>query len=106
MRPLRDMARSLRAMKSAQQQPYVLLQPAGDEVRALDEGELAHFRSMQIQHGVPVRFLHRGAATDIVSGQLQDKALPAHLQIHYWNFSKETAQEIALITGTTPVFAN
>lgn len=89
-------------------QPYALLQPSSEfaEVRPLNGDELTHFRSMQIQNGVPVRFVHHGSAVDIVSGQKQATGLPNHLQIHYWNFSRETAQEIAKATGTLPVFSN
>lgn len=94
---------------SLQCQPYVLLQPSSEfaeGVRPLNEDELAHFRNMQVQNGAPVRFLHHGGAVDIVSGQKQAQGLPDHFQIHYWNFSRETAQQIAKATGTIPVFAN
>ena len=87
------------------QQDYCLLQPSAEEggVRPLSPEDLDYFRGMQVQQGVPVRFLHAGCAVDVVTGQKQPQGIPAHHQIHYWNFDRETAQQIAKVTGTTPV---
>jgi len=98
-------AHSLGPMKNASfAQPYVLLQESARTPVPLSEEDLELCRQAQITEGVPVRFLHQGAATDIVTGQIQDPKTPEPFHIRYWNFDKTTAQRIAEITGTTPVF--
>lgn len=85
-------------------QPYALVQESAHAPRPLSKEDLELYREAQITHGVPVRFLHEGAATDIVTGQVQDPKTPEPYQIRYWNFDPITAQSIASKTGTTPVF--
>ena len=88
-------------------QPYVLLQPTEEDVpQPLDPQSLEFFRDKRVEQGTPVRFVHRGRAVDIVSGQVQDPATPASHQITYWNFDRETALAVAAVTRTQPVFTH
>ena len=89
---------------SSHLQPYVLLHPAAQSPQPLSDEQLEVYRNAQVHSGVPVRFLHAGRAVDIVSGQTQDPKTPEHCQIRYWNFDRETAQQIAQATGTQPRF--
>ncbi len=54
--------------------------------------------------GIPVRFIHDGCAVNIITGDRNSKGCNVMYQKVYWNFPKEVAKEIALLTGTKPVF--
>ncbi|CAN7619303.1 hypothetical protein LJR189_004639 [Acidovorax delafieldii] len=88
-------------------QPQVFHSPSADEApQPLDAQSLNTFRAQQVERGTPVRFIYRGSAVDIVSGQVQDPATPVSHQITYWNFDRATALAVAEITRTKPVFAH
>ena len=88
-------------------QPQVLLLPLADETpQPLDQQSLEFFRDLRVERGTPVRFVHRGRAVDIVSGQVQDPSTPVTHQITYWNFDRETAMAVAEVTRTEPVFTH
>ena len=53
----------------------------------------------------PVRFQENGQTCNIETGAKQPKGINVIHQLVYWNFTKEVAKEVALLTGTKPVFS-
>lgn len=72
--------------------------------RALTGLEIIKFRERMIREGAPVRFLLNGCNFSIETGETMRKGANVIHQIVYWNFDRPTANEIAALTGTSPVF--
>jgi hypothetical protein len=73
----------------------------------LSPQDIEYFKWRMVPDGTPVRFLYRGQCLNILTGALQKKGINVIFQRHYWNFTKETAKEIALRLGrdVQPVFS-
>ena len=74
-------------------------------MRPLTNEEIALFKSKLVKNGVPVRFLFNGQACEIETGRMCSKGSNVIYHPVYWNFDKETAKEIAKLTGTKAVFS-
>ena len=72
----------------------------------LTEEQIAHYQAALVNPGIPVRFLHNGGALNIITGQVQPRGINVIYQRVYWNFSRETASEIAKILGVRAVFSD
>lgn len=72
---------------------------------SLNENQIAHFKAALVNPGVPVRFLHNGGALNIMTGHVQPRGINVIYQRVYWNFSRETALEIAKLLNVRAVFS-
>lgn len=64
----------------------------------------AYYTSKLVKNGVPVRFLYKGQALNIVTGQLASKGSNVMYHPVYWSFDRATANELAKELGVTAVF--
>jgi hypothetical protein len=71
----------------------------------LTEEQIVRYKSALVKGGVPVRFLHNGGALNIISGHVQPRGINVIHQCVYWNFTRETAQEIAKLLDVRAVFS-
>lgn len=78
---------------------------AGGGSKKLSQGRITHYVSKMVKDGVPVRFMHGGQSLNIESGELSGKGTNVMNQMIYWNFSKETAREIAKELGVRAAFS-
>lgn len=70
----------------------------------LTETQVAYFRAALIKSGVPVRFLYDGGALNIETGHVQPRGINVIYQRVYWNFTRQTAREIAKTLNVRAVF--
>lgn len=75
-------------------------------MRPLTEAEIEEIQKEMVPftEGVPVRFLYRGQAVNIETGETTPRGTNVICHIVYWCFTRETALKIARLTGTKPVF--
>ncbi len=71
----------------------------------LTEEQIARFQATLVNPGVPVRFLYNGGALNIITGHVQPRGINVIYQRVYWNFSRETALEIAKLLDVRAVFS-
>ena len=71
----------------------------------LTEDQVAHFKAALVKPGIPVRFLHKGGALNIITGNVQPRGINVIYQQFYWNFARETALEIAKLLNVRAVFS-
>lgn len=74
-------------------------------MRTLTQTEREEICKKLVKNGVPVRFQEDGQTVDIVTGEKNSKGCNIMYQRVYWNFTRETAKEVATLTGTKPVFS-
>ena len=58
-----------------------------------------------VPNGTPVRFQENGQTCNISTGEKLPKGVNVMYQQVYWRFTRETALEIAKLTGTKAVFS-
>jgi len=66
--------------------------------------QAAEIKSEVVGKGVPVRFMVKGQALNITSGELSQKNINVIHQITYWHFTKDTAKKIAEWLGAKAVW--
>ncbi len=65
----------------------------------LNNEQIGRFKVQMVGRGTPARFLYKGQCLNIVTGELQKKGINIIYQRHYWNFTADTAREIAKTLG-------
>jgi hypothetical protein len=70
----------------------------------LTDEQVDKYVAQMVKNGVPVRFLYNGQALSIQSGELAPKGSNVMYHPVYWNFTRETAKEIAEDLGVRAVF--
>lgn len=75
-----------------------------DEHNKLSPEQHAEIKKEVVGQGVPVRFMVKGRALNITTGELTQKFVNVIHQITYWNFTKDTAKKIGEWLGARPVW--
>lgn len=70
----------------------------------LTESQIEELKKEAVTDGVGVRFLYKGQALGIQSGQLYPKGSNVIYHPIYFKFTKETAKKIARWLDARPVF--
>jgi hypothetical protein len=73
--------------------------------KALTPEQVTQLRAELVKGGVPVRFLTEGRCLNVVTGDLAARGTNVMYHTVYWNFTRETALQIAKWTGTKAVFS-
>ena len=71
----------------------------------LSAEQIERYKKLQIPNGTPCRFMSSGRCLNIVTGELQPRGINVMHQRVYWNFSLETAKEIAATLGCRVIFS-
>lgn len=71
----------------------------------LTKSQLDELLREQVDHGVPVRFMHNGCSLVITTGETTSKGCNVMHQQVYWRFTKETSKKIAKWLGVKAVFS-
>lgn len=70
----------------------------------LTPAQVKLYKACLVNKGLPVRFLYRGGALDILTGDVTPRGTNVMYQTVYWNFTPETAREIAAVLDVRAVF--
>lgn len=71
----------------------------------LTDEQLTEVEDEMVSNGIPCRFQINGQTLDIETRELQPKGINVIRQIHYWGFTRETANKIANWLNCKVVFS-
>lgn len=71
----------------------------------LTDQQIGELRDELVPDGVPVRFQIDGQTVNIFTGERQPKGINVIHQLHYWHFTRPTAEKIAQWLGAKAIFS-